>query len=60
MIEAPGHERLITHIFREGGEYLDSDAVFGVRGSLIVDWPRQEGGFHTLDHDFVLNPVAAP
>lgn len=59
MIEAPGHERLITHIFREGGQYLDSDAVFGVRGSLIADWPRQEGGFHTLDYDFVLNPAAA-
>lgn len=67
MITAPGHERLITHVFREGGEYLDSDAVFGVRSSLIANWVRHEPGtapdgnpcttaFYTLEHDFVLNP----
>ena len=31
MISAPGYKRLITHIFRNGDRYLDSDAVFGVR-----------------------------
>ena len=66
MIEAPGYETLTTHIFRAGGPYLDSDAVFGVRSSLISDWPRHEPGtapdgspqdraFYTLHHDFVLN-----
>ncbi len=67
MITAPGYERLITHVFREGGRYLDADAVFGVRASLIADWVRHEPGtapdgshsavpFYTLDFDFVLNP----
>jgi hydroxyquinol 1,2-dioxygenase len=42
MIEAPGYERLITHVFRDGDPYLDSDAVFGVRSSLIADWVRHE------------------
>ena len=42
MITAPGYERLITHVFRDGDRYLDSDAVFGVRASLIADWVRHE------------------
>ena len=32
---APGHAPLTTHIFVEGSPYLDSDAVFGVKESLI-------------------------
>ncbi len=35
-IKAAGYEDLITHIFVEGDEYLDSDAVFGVKESLIL------------------------
>ncbi|MES2974842.1 MAG: intradiol ring-cleavage dioxygenase [Pseudomonadota bacterium] len=58
MITAPGYERLITHVFRNGDPYLDSDAVFGVRQSLVADWVKQPDGVHTLDFDFVLNPKA--
>ena len=35
MISAPGYEQLVTHIFAEDSPYLDSDAVFGVKSSLI-------------------------
>jgi hydroxyquinol 1,2-dioxygenase len=67
LIEAPGYERLITHVFRDGDRYLDSDAVFGVRSSLIADWVRHEpepgsasrDPFYTLRYDFVLNPDGA-
>ncbi|MEI7447293.1 MAG: hydroxyquinol 1,2-dioxygenase, partial [Burkholderiales bacterium] len=70
MISAPGYERLITHVFRRGGTWLESDAVFGVRPSLIADWVRREPGtapdgstraapYCTLEFDFVLNPAAA-
>jgi hydroxyquinol 1,2-dioxygenase len=70
MIEAPGYETLITHIFRRGGRYLESDAVFGVRSSLLADWVRHEPGvapdgtamdrpYHTVSFDFVLNPAGA-
>ncbi len=38
MIAAPGHNKLITHIFVKGDEYLDSDVVFGVKDSLIADF----------------------
>ncbi|VCU71297.1 Hydroxyquinol 1,2-dioxygenase [Pigmentiphaga humi] len=69
MIKAEGYETLVTHVFRDGDQYLDSDAVFGVRSSLIAQWVRHEPGptpdggassqpFYTLDFDFVLNPAA--
>ncbi|OGB00982.1 MAG: hydroxyquinol 1,2-dioxygenase [Burkholderiales bacterium RIFCSPHIGHO2_12_FULL_61_11] len=57
MIEAPGYERLITQVFRDGDPYLDSDAVFGVRQSLVADWVELPDGSYSLDYDFVLNPV---
>jgi len=63
MIKAPGYETLITHVFRDGDTYLDSDAVFGVRQSLVAAWVKQEadakeGGATThLHFDFVLNPL---
>lgn len=57
MIRAPGYETLVTHVFRDGDPYLDSDAVFGVRQSLVADWVKQPDGSTTLDFDFVLNPV---
>jgi hydroxyquinol 1,2-dioxygenase len=56
MIKAPGYETLITHVFRNGDPYLDSDAVFGVRQSLIADWVAQPDGNTTLKFNFVLNP----
>ncbi|MES1202713.1 MAG: dioxygenase [Pseudomonadota bacterium] len=39
MIEAAGHETLVTHIFMKGDPYLESDAVFAVKDDLIVDLP---------------------
>lgn len=57
MIKAPGYETLITHVFRNGDQYLDSDAVFGVRQSLIADWVEQADGTWLVEYDFVLNPA---
>lgn len=58
MIQAPGYETLITHVFRDGDRYLDSDAVFGVRQSLVADWKRQDDGTYLVEYDFVLNKAA--
>jgi hydroxyquinol 1,2-dioxygenase len=58
MVEAPGYERLITHVFRDEDKYLDSDAVFGVRQSLVADWTQLPDGSYRMDYDFVLNPKA--
>ncbi|MCY1506466.1 Hydroxyquinol 1,2-dioxygenase [compost metagenome] len=66
MVTAPGCETLITHVFRNGDRYLDSDAVFGVRSTLVADWVPHPPGiapdgkpietpYYTLDFDFVLS-----
>jgi hydroxyquinol 1,2-dioxygenase len=44
MISADGHETLVTHVFVAGDEYLDSDAVFAVKSSLIHEFPEQPAG----------------
>ncbi|KAK0440916.1 intradiol ring-cleavage dioxygenase [Desarmillaria tabescens] len=36
-IEAPGYEKLVTALYFKGDPYITSDAVFGVRTSLIVE-----------------------
>jgi len=59
MIKAPGYETLITHVFRDGDAYLDSDVVFGVRSSLVTTIEaRSEGSPPTLAYRFVLAAVA--
>jgi hydroxyquinol 1,2-dioxygenase len=44
MVSAAGYEPLTTHVFVAGDRYLDSDAVFGVKDSLIVDFVQHEPG----------------
>ena len=69
-LQAEGFEDLVTHIFVRGSEYLDEDAVFGVRPGLVADYPRHEPGrapdgrqmdrpYHTLAWDFILPKKAA-
>ena len=53
MVTAEGYQRLITHVFVEGDEYLDSDAVFGVRSALIAPFTR-DGDHWTASYDLVL------
>lgn len=57
MIEAPGYEKLVTHLFVRGDKYLDSDAVFGVKRSLVADFAKNAEGTYTLAYDFVLKPA---
>lgn len=68
MITADGYQTLITHVFDREDPYLESDAVFGVKESLITTFERQEPGeapdgttmdrpFYTLTYDFVLAPA---
>jgi len=69
IISAPGFQTLTTHLFVNGDQYLDSDTVFGVKDSLIVDFERHpdprefaERGlsepFFTASYEFVLEPVS--
>ncbi len=66
MISAPGCKTLVTHVFRAGDEYLDSDAVFGVKEALVVDFEKRpaddplgrrygsDSPFFEARYDFVL------
>ena len=53
-ITARGYKPLVTHLFVKGGKYLDSDAVFGVKPELIVDFKRGKDGVYRVHYDFVL------
>lgn len=44
MVTAPGRRTLVTHIFVRGDEQLASDAVFGVKESLVKDFHPQSPG----------------
>ena len=70
VISAEGYEPVTTHIFDRTDEYLGSDAVFAVKGSLICDFVRHEAAtsesarlridppFLTADFDFCLKPAS--
>ncbi|WP_437409520.1 intradiol ring-cleavage dioxygenase [Sinorhizobium meliloti] len=45
IVSAPGYETLVTHIFVKGDPYLESDAVFGVKESLIVNFEHEGAGW---------------
>jgi hydroxyquinol 1,2-dioxygenase len=62
MIRADGYETLVTHLFRDGDPYLESDAVFGVRPSLVVQIDKGKAAgkrapVARLTHTFVLDRV---
>jgi catechol 1,2-dioxygenase len=65
IIKADGYETLTTHIFDPDDPYINSDAVFGVKESLLAKFNRMHdparaqeygfvGDFWDVDHDFVL------
>ncbi|KAF1809974.1 cathecol 1,2-dioxygenase [Eremomyces bilateralis CBS 781.70] len=64
MFEKPGYDHLVTSLFLRGDPYETSDAVFGVKESLLTDLgtvnPEQEKtydvkeGSKLIKYDFVL------
>lgn len=59
ILTAPGYDTLVTHLFVKGDKYLDSDAVFGVKESLVVDFKKGPTGEYKAHYDFVLRPARA-
>lgn len=58
LVTAPGFQKLVTHTFVGGDDYLTSDAVFGVKNTLVAPFEKVETGV-TAWHspfDFVLVP----
>jgi maleylacetate reductase len=68
MVDAPGYRRLVTQLFVDGGPYLDSDTVFGVKDDLVVDFAAQhgptpdgrvvDGEWRRLTYTFTIAPTA--
>jgi hydroxyquinol 1,2-dioxygenase len=66
IVSAPGYEKVITHVFVDGDPYLDGDAVFAVKNSLIAKYKKMgeaeakkvglPAGSFKLDFDFKLSP----
>jgi len=71
VISAEGYEPVTTHLFDSIDPYLNEDAVFGVKDSLIVNFEEHqtrdeaakkygiEPPFCTTEYDFVLAPARA-
>ncbi len=64
-IKADGYQDIITHLFVEGDEYLESDAVFGVKDSLVIPFTKNTDAgqaakwkvtapFYEAQYDFTL------
>ena len=65
IVSAPGHHAVTTHLFAAGSQYIDSDAVFGVKESLITAFAKHPAGtapdgskidvpYYTVNYDFRL------
>ena len=70
IVRAEGHQTLVTHIFDRHSEYLDSDAVFAVKRSLLRTFvpraaddperpPGVEGEWCSVECDLSLAPGRA-
>lgn len=67
-VSADGHQDLVTELYPDDDQYIDEDAVFGVRDSLSVAFAPNESAedaknyglsapFFELTYDFVLRPA---
>lgn len=68
MVSADGHVPLTTHLFVANSPYIDEDAVFAKRDSLVVDFDKHPPGkapdgremtvpYHSASYDFRLAPA---
>ena len=69
LIEAKGHRRLVTHLFKKSCPYIETDVVYGVKAPLIAEFKLMPAGsttptgqiasqaFWLLEYDFVLQPA---
>jgi protocatechuate 3,4-dioxygenase beta subunit len=52
IVGAPGFKRLVTHVFDQSSAWLDQDAVFGVRHSIVASMDEGDCLFDVvLDND---------
>jgi hydroxyquinol 1,2-dioxygenase len=67
LVDAPGYQPLITHVFMAGDKYLDSDVVFGVKDELVAkiekrtdpqtpDGKPVDAPWHLMTYEFRMKP----
>ena len=67
LVNAPGYEPLITHVFIGGDKYLESDVVFGVKDELVAkvekrsdptmpDGTKAAAPWHLMTYEFRIKP----
>lgn len=63
IVSAEGYAPVTTHLFVADSQYLDSDAVFGMKESLVAQFERHppderlDTPYYTVKYDFRLRPV---
>jgi hydroxyquinol 1,2-dioxygenase len=68
IVSAEGYSPVTTHLFVADSEYLDTDAVFGMKESLVAKFNKHPPGkgpygdtldtpFYTVEYDFRLRPA---
>ena len=70
IVSAKGYKPVTTQLFIEGDPYLDSDAVFAVKDSLVANFIRPESAaskntpsnsastsLNEINYDFHLEPT---
>ncbi|WP_137150135.1 intradiol ring-cleavage dioxygenase [Devosia sp. FKR38] len=57
LVSAPGYETIVTHTFVAGDQWLASDAVFGVKASLIASMEPGTDTAWRSQFDFVMTPA---
>lgn len=69
LVNAPGYQPLITHVFMDGDKYLDTDVVFGVKDELVAkvekrsdatmpDGQKADAPWHLMTYEFRMKPGA--
>ncbi len=63
LIGAPGYRELVTALYTRGDEHLESDTVFGVTDSLVMDVKKDDPnspmkGYPSIRYDFALAHAA--
>jgi hydroxyquinol 1,2-dioxygenase len=69
-LTAPGYDGLVTHLFRNGDPYIETDVVYGVKKELIANFEHRPPGkaptgesvatpFNVVTYDFVLKQAQA-
>lgn len=67
IVRAPGHRSVATHLFDRSSAYIESDAVFAVKRSLLREFVQRsaddperpeniQGPWYSLASDFYLTP----